>query len=156
MKHAAVIGAGIVGSACAAALVRDGWRVTVVETGTVAGGATAAGMGHVVVMDDSEAQFALTRYSRELWEQAASRLPAAVGFDRCGTLWVAADEEETAEVARKSDFYGARRGRYWQSPVYTCKQLRPRMRTSPSARLEPGASIWFRSFRSDLARAISP
>src|SRR5262249_37759141 len=108
MKHAAVVGAGIVGAACAAALARDGWRVTVIEPGVVGGGATAAGMGHIVVMDDSEAQFALTRYSRELWDEASARLPPAVEFDRCGTLWVAADEEEMAEVRRKSEFYGAR------------------------------------------------
>ena len=35
----------------------------------IGGGATAAGMGHLVVMDDSEAQFALTRYSQTLWEE---------------------------------------------------------------------------------------
>jgi D-hydroxyproline dehydrogenase subunit beta len=108
MKHAAVLGAGIVGAACAAALARDGWRVTVVEPAVVGGGATAAGMGHVVVMDDSEAQFALTHYSRRLWDEASARLPASVEFERRGTLWVAADEEEMAEVRRKAEFYGSR------------------------------------------------
>ena len=105
---AVVIGAGIVGTAVAAALAADGLRVTVVESSAVGGGATAAGMGHIVVMDDSEAQFALTRYSRELWSAAAPRLPPRVEFERCGTLWVAADEEEMAEVRRKAEFYGAR------------------------------------------------
>src|SRR5438105_1146523 len=108
MKHAAVVGAGIVGAACAAALARDGWRVTVVESGVGGGGATGAGMGHIVVMDDSEAQFALTRYSRLLWDEVAPRLPRAVEFERCGTLWVAADDEEMAEVWRKAEFYLAR------------------------------------------------
>jgi glycine/D-amino acid oxidase-like deaminating enzyme len=65
-------------------------------------------MGHIVVMDDSEAQFALTRYSRDLWNEAAATLPPQVEFERCGTLWVAADEEEMAEVRRKSEFYGNR------------------------------------------------
>ena len=36
-------------------------------------GATAAGMGHIVVMDDSEAQFALTRYSQTLWDELSPR-----------------------------------------------------------------------------------
>jgi glycine/D-amino acid oxidase-like deaminating enzyme len=106
---AVVVGAGIVGAACAEALARDGLRVTVVEAATVGGGATAAGMGHIVVMDDSEPQFALTRYSRDLWQQLAASLPPEVEWQRCGTLWVAADEEEMAEVRRKAS-YCANRG----------------------------------------------
>jgi D-hydroxyproline dehydrogenase subunit beta len=105
---AVIVGAGIVGAATAAALAADGLRVTVVESSVVGGGATAAGMGHIVLMDDSEAQFALTRYSRQLWIDVAARLPPQVEFERCGTLWVAADEEEMAEVRRKAEVYGAR------------------------------------------------
>ena len=105
---AVIVGAGIVGAACAEALARDGLRVIVVEPGVVGGGATAAGMGHIVVMDDSEAQFALTRYSRELWDELEPQLPARVEFERRGTLWIATDEEEMAEVRRKAGFYGTR------------------------------------------------
>ena len=64
----AIVGAGIVGAACAYELARAGLRTIVVDRGFVGGGATAAGMGHIVVMDDSDAQFALTRYSQELWD----------------------------------------------------------------------------------------
>ena len=103
-----VIGAGIVGAAVAEALARDGRRVAVVEPTAAGGGATAAGMGHVVVMDDSEAQFALTRYSRDLWDEMAPELPAEAEFERCGTLWVAADEEEMAAVRAKKQYYDAR------------------------------------------------
>lgn len=56
-----VIGGGIVGAACAAECVAEKLSVAIVEARLVGGGATAAGMGHLVVMDDSEAQFALTR-----------------------------------------------------------------------------------------------
>ena len=66
-------------------------------------------MGHLVVMDDSEAQFALTRYSGQLWRNLVPDLPASVEYDRCGTLWVAVDEQEMAEVRRKESFY-TRRG----------------------------------------------
>src|SRR5438552_787410 len=93
-----IIGAGIVGAACAEAFTRDGLRVTVIESSAVGGGATAAGMGHVVVMDDSEAQFALTRYSRDLWNGLAPDLPAEVEFEPRGTIWVAADTQEYAAV----------------------------------------------------------
>jgi len=99
------LGAGIVGAACADEFARRGIRVAVVDRDIVGGGATAAGMGHIVVMDDSEAQFALTRYSQQLWQALRTELPDDVEYEPCGTIWVAADEEEMAEVRRKHAFY---------------------------------------------------
>ncbi len=110
--EAIVLGAGIVGTACALELARSGLRVTIVDDGVVGGGATAAGMGHVTVMDDSEPQFALTRYSQQLWHtirnDAATPLPGEAEWLPCGTIWVAADDDEMAEVHRKHAFYSAR------------------------------------------------
>lgn len=103
-----IVGAGIVGSACAAECARGGLKTLVLERGVVGGGTTGAGMGHIVVMDDSPAQFALTSYSRRLWREMAERMPADVECDPCGTLWVAADEQEMAEVYRKEAFYRER------------------------------------------------
>jgi len=102
---AVIVGAGIVGAACADEFARRGMRVAVVDRDVVGSGATAAGMGHIVVMDDSEAQFALTRYSQRLWQALRAELPADVEYEQCGTIWVAADEEEMAEVRRKHDYY---------------------------------------------------
>jgi D-hydroxyproline dehydrogenase subunit beta len=79
-----------------------------VEESMIAGGATAAGMGHIVVMDDSDAQFALTRYSQRLWEEASPELPPEVEHTKCGTIWVAADDEEMQAVSAKQAFYSAR------------------------------------------------
>jgi glycine/D-amino acid oxidase-like deaminating enzyme len=59
-------------------------------------------------MDDSEAQFALTRYSQQLWKQLQRELCADVEYRQCGTLWIAADEEEMAEVIRKQQYYTQR------------------------------------------------
>jgi len=87
-----VVGAGIVGAACADELARRGMSVAVVDRDLIGGGATAAGMGHIVVMDDSEAQFALTRYSRELWQKLRPELPDDVEYQQSGTIWVAADD----------------------------------------------------------------
>jgi glycine/D-amino acid oxidase-like deaminating enzyme len=101
----AIAGGGIVGAACAAECAAAGLKVVVVEPGPIGGGATAAGMGHIVVMDDSPAQIALTRYSRELWIALRDALPADVEYLPCGTLWVAADAEEMAEVKRKKRLY---------------------------------------------------
>jgi D-hydroxyproline dehydrogenase subunit beta len=103
-----IVGAGIVGAACADEFARRGMRVAVVDRDVVGSGATAAGMGHIVVMDDSEAQFALTRYSQQLWRTLRGELPDDVEYEQCGTIWVAADEEEMAEVRRKHAFYGER------------------------------------------------
>lgn len=102
----AIAGGGIVGAACAAECAAAGLNVAVIEPGPIGGGATAAGMGHLVVMDDSPAQLALTRYSCELWMALRSHLPPDVEYLACGTLWVAADEEEMAEVRRKLQVYG--------------------------------------------------
>jgi D-hydroxyproline dehydrogenase subunit beta len=103
----AIAGGGIVGAACAEACAAAGLKVVVVEPSIIGGGATAAGMGHIVVMDDSPAQIALTRLSRELWIERKDALPADVEYLACGTLWVAADEEEMAEVRRKQAVYEA-------------------------------------------------
>ena len=105
---AVIVGAGIVGAACADELARRGMRVAVVDRDVIGSGATAAGMGHIVVMDDSEAQFALTHYSQRLWRALRPELPDDVEYEQCGTIWVAADDEEMAEVARKREYYGKR------------------------------------------------
>lgn len=103
--HTLIIGAGIVGAACALELAEAGETVTIADAAFAAAGATAECMGHLVVMDDSEAQIALTSLSVRLWETRASDLPASVEYDRCGTIWVAADDEEMAAVTVKCEVY---------------------------------------------------
>jgi len=101
-----VVGGGIVGAACAEACGRGGLKVLVLERDLIGGGATATAMGHIVIMDDSEAQLALTAWSRRLWHDLADELPAGAEYDRCGTVWVAADDEEMAAVEQKHAAYG--------------------------------------------------
>jgi D-hydroxyproline dehydrogenase subunit beta len=103
-----IAGAGIVGAACARNCAQHGFRTAVIDPAGVGTGATAAGMGHIVVMDDSEAQFALTRYSQKLWQELRPELPVDVEYDPTGTIWVAADDEEMQEVRRKQDYYSRR------------------------------------------------
>jgi glycine/D-amino acid oxidase-like deaminating enzyme len=103
-----VIGAGIVGAACAREFAQAGLRVTICDSGPIGGGATGAGMGHLAVMDDSEAQFALTSYSQQLWRDIAVELPPEAEYMGCGSLWVAADADEMDEVERKRRFYEER------------------------------------------------
>lgn len=104
----AIIGGGIVGAACAASLSTAGMSVVIIESTGVASGSTSAGMGHIVVMDDSPAQLALTQYSQRLWNELAPELPKLSEFENCGTIWIASDDEEMREVRRKNDLYSSR------------------------------------------------
>ncbi|MGB6744490.1 MAG: FAD-binding oxidoreductase [Terracidiphilus sp.] len=102
----AIAGGGIVGCACALACAQSGFRVALVERDVLGSGATAAGMGHIVVMDDSEAQFALTRYSQQLWRGLG--LSSSAEYLQTGTLWIAADEAEMESAERKQTWYAER------------------------------------------------
>ncbi|MER1157240.1 D-hydroxyproline dehydrogenase subunit beta LhpB, partial [Pseudomonas aeruginosa] len=94
-----VVGAGIVGSACAHELARRGLDVLVLDSRR--GGATAVGMGHLVAMDDNPAELALSDYSIQAWRAWAAELPEDCAYRGCGTLWLAADAAELAEAERK-------------------------------------------------------
>ena len=77
----------------------------VLEAGFPACGATGAGMGHLVVMDDSPAQLALASRGVALWREQAPLLPARAELDWCGTLWLATNDDELAALARRRDVY---------------------------------------------------
>ncbi|WP_426663013.1 NAD(P)/FAD-dependent oxidoreductase [Rhodanobacter aciditrophus] len=94
-----VVGAGIVGASCADAASAEGMRVAIVEPGPVGGGATAAAMGHLVAMDDDPAELALAHYSLGLWEAFADLEEAE--FSRCGTLWVARNDDELGAAGQR-------------------------------------------------------
>jgi D-hydroxyproline dehydrogenase subunit beta len=100
-----IVGAGIVGAACAFELAAAGLSVGVLERDVVGSGATAAGMGHVVTMDDSPAQLTLTRYSQLLWDAFAHDAGPAHEYARCGTIWVADDEDQMQAVDLKHRYY---------------------------------------------------
>ena len=105
---AIVVGAGVVGASIAYALAEAGLRAHVLDASEPAGGATAAGMGHIVVMDDSDAQFALTSYSRSLLQTLVPQLSPVCEAIDCGTLWVAEDEAQLEAVRTKHAYYEAR------------------------------------------------
>ena len=121
----AIAGGGIVGSACALACARRGLRVALVERDALGSGATAAGMGHIVVMDDSDAQFALTRYSQQLWHQLD--LPPAAEYEQIGTLWIATDAEEMDAAERKHAWYADRGLQTQLLTTYQLAQAEPNL-----------------------------
>ncbi|MBF4190255.1 type VI secretion system contractile sheath large subunit, partial [Serratia ureilytica] len=72
----------------------EGYRVSVVDD--CRAGATAAGMGHLVCMDDNPAELALSAYSLRLWREVTGRMPQACAWRGCGTLWLGTDNWTTA------------------------------------------------------------
>lgn len=96
-----VIGAGIVGAACAHALAEAGLDVLVLDDRR--GGATAAGMGHLVVMDDNPAELALSRHSLSQWHAWSRQMAADCTWHPCGTLWLAANAEEMQAAQDKRE-----------------------------------------------------
>ncbi len=103
----AVVGAGIVGCCCARECAAAGMKVALIDAGVLGSGASGAAMGHVVVLDDSPAQLALTGWSRGLWREMAADLPAGVEYRTPGTIWVAANDEELNECEGKQARFAA-------------------------------------------------
>ena len=94
-----VIGAGIVGAACAHELARRGLDVLVLDARC--GGATAVGMGHLLVLDDNPAELALSDHSLRRWREWGPRLPEGCAYRNNGTLWLAANAGELAAAEAK-------------------------------------------------------
>jgi glycine/D-amino acid oxidase-like deaminating enzyme len=102
-----ILGAGIVGCACACEFAEAGLRVGLIEPNEVAGAATGAAMGHIVVLDDSPAQLAFTAYARSLWIDLQPQLPQCVESRTPGTLWIAEGPEEMAALPERRQTYAA-------------------------------------------------
>ncbi|EDM77702.1 oxidoreductase, FAD-dependent, partial [Plesiocystis pacifica SIR-1] len=89
-----VVGAGIVGAACARALVRGGAAVRVIDARAPGTGASAEGMGHVLALDHDPPTLALSHRSLELWHALAPALPQSAEWSGAGTLWLARTPDE--------------------------------------------------------------
>ncbi len=88
-----VIGAGVVGAACAYYASRAGLRVAVVDRGPVAGGTTGAGEGNLLVSDKAAGpELELALLSVRLWRELAAVLSASVEYEPKGGVVVAPDE----------------------------------------------------------------
>lgn len=103
-----VIGAGIVGAAITLRLAEAGLSVAMYEAAFPGGGSSGAAMGHLVVMDDSPLQLALTAHSCARWRELAATLPDDCEVEYCGTLWLAAAPEELDGVPARIAAYAAR------------------------------------------------
>ncbi|MFJ6050017.1 NAD(P)/FAD-dependent oxidoreductase [Streptomyces sp. NPDC092307] len=89
---AVIIGAGVVGAACAYYAARAGLSVAVVDRGPVAGGTTGAGEGNLLVSDkEAGPELDLALLSTRLWTELAAVLPGEIEYEPKGGLVVAPD-----------------------------------------------------------------
>ncbi|SHG52168.1 Glycine/D-amino acid oxidase [Massilia sp. CF038] len=103
-----MIGAGIVGAACALALRDEGLDVALVDAASPGSGVTAAGMGHLVALDESEDELDLCLLSLRMWRQFCARHPGVGDPSPCGTLWVAENEHQLQEAHLRAQRLSAR------------------------------------------------
>jgi glycine/D-amino acid oxidase-like deaminating enzyme len=83
-----VVGAGIVGAACAEALTARGLSVLVVDRSGPAAGTTAAGEGNILVSDKEPGpELGLAVASRAEWSRVLERLTAELGPDGADVEW---------------------------------------------------------------------
>jgi gamma-glutamylputrescine oxidase len=106
----AVVGAGVTGLSCALTLAENGARIRVHEARTVASGASGRNGGFALgggAMPYHVARDELgPERARWLWvlaERALDRMEGLAGdaLRRVGSLWLAADEQERAELLRE-------------------------------------------------------
>ncbi|MDX3642688.1 FAD-binding oxidoreductase [Streptomyces sp. MB09-02B] len=98
-----VVGAGMVGAACALYAARAGLRVVVVDRGPVAGGTTGAGEGNVLVSDKEPGpELELALLSHRLWAELAAEpgLGTAFEYEPKGGVVVASAPEGLAALER--------------------------------------------------------
>ncbi|MFE9702232.1 NAD(P)/FAD-dependent oxidoreductase [Streptomyces sp. NPDC005930] len=108
-----VVGAGIVGTACAFHAAAAGMDVTVVDRGPVGAGTTSRGEGNVLVSDKEPGpELALAQLSRTLWEEAGRELgPDHLELEPKGGLVVASTAEgltALGEFAARQEAAGVR------------------------------------------------
>ncbi|MEV5318843.1 FAD-binding oxidoreductase [Streptomyces sp. NPDC052687] len=96
-----VVGAGMVGAACALYAARAGLDVVVVDRGPVAGGTTGAGEGNLLVSDKEPGpELRLALHSCRLWAELAEEFGTAVEYEAKGGLVVASGPAELAALDR--------------------------------------------------------
>src|SRR5918999_1089333 len=98
-----VVGAGIVGAACAHFLTRAGARVLLCERSHPGSGSSGACEGNVLAWDkELRHELPLAIRSAELWSTLASELPDDFEYDRKGSVVVAETDTELAAARERA------------------------------------------------------
>src|SRR3954464_11740278 len=94
-----VVGAGVVGAACAFQLAATGVRVRLLDRSFVASGSSGACEGNVLAWDkEIGRELPLALRSAELWAALADELGRDFEYDRKGSVVVAETESELEEA----------------------------------------------------------
>src|SRR3954468_9339687 len=98
-----VVGAGVVGAACAYRLAQAGARVRLCERTHVASGSSGACEGNVLAWDkELERELPLALRSAELWARLAHEMQDGFEYDRKGSIVVAENEGELHAAAERA------------------------------------------------------
>ena len=100
----AIVGGGVVGCALAYTAAQRGLRVVLFEAAGLASGATGAGMGHLVVLDEDPAECALARASMRCMQAWPGDWWHGHHWPRSaptGTLWLVETERQQAAALAK-------------------------------------------------------
>ncbi|MDT9700663.1 FAD-binding oxidoreductase [Streptomyces sp. P17] len=99
-----VVGAGMVGAACALYAARAGLDVIVVDRGPVAGGTTGAGEGNLLVSDKEPGpELDLALLSGRLWAELAAEFGESVEYEAKGGVVVASTPDGLTALQRFAD-----------------------------------------------------
>src|SRR4051795_13641374 len=98
-----VVGAGVVGAACAYHLAVAGVRVRLVDRAYPASGSSGACEGNVLAWDkELQRELPLALRSARLWAELAAELPGDFEYDRKGSVVVAETEDELRAAAERA------------------------------------------------------
>jgi glycine/D-amino acid oxidase-like deaminating enzyme len=98
-----VVGAGIVGAACAYHLAAAGITVRLLDRSYVASGSSGACEGNVLAWDkELERELPLALRSADAWAALAEQLPDDFEYDRKGSVVVAETEAELVAAAERA------------------------------------------------------
>jgi glycine/D-amino acid oxidase-like deaminating enzyme len=98
-----VVGAGVVGAACAYYLAASGVRVRLYDRSFIASGSSGSCEGNVLAWDkELERELPLALRSADLWESLAGQLDDDFEYDRKGSIVVAETDEELQACAERN------------------------------------------------------
>ena len=105
-----VIGAGVVGAACALALTEASLEVLVLDRSTIASGTSGAGEGNILISDKEPGpELNLARRSRDLWFEISDRIGGAFELEAKGGLVIS---RTSSGIAQLRHLAGEQRSHY--------------------------------------------
>jgi glycine oxidase len=130
---AIVVGAGMIGLACAWRAAASGARVAVLDRADPLGGATRVAAGMLAPIGElrfgEDELLAMTLAAADLYPEFVAELQRVTGvetgYSRCGALHVALDRDEAAELRRQHELQRSRgMAAEWLGPQ-ACRRLEP-------------------------------